>query len=82
MTIEQLIYRISEAIVNPIVLLLFSFAFLVFLWGVFEFVYNADDQNARENGKRHLFYGVVGMTIMIAAVAITKIIEATARLFN
>jgi len=79
MTIDELINKLAEAIVNPLILLLFSFAFLVFLWGVFQFIYAADDMEARNTGKQHLLYGVIGMAIMSAAVGLEKIIEATVR---
>jgi hypothetical protein len=77
MTVDDLINRVSNAIVNPIVLLLFSWAFLMFLWGVFQFVYAADDLKAREDGKRHLLYGIIGIVVMVGAIGIVNIIKAT-----
>lgn len=67
------------AVLNPLVILLFAGAFLVFLWGIFQFVYAGDDATAKEDGKRHLLYGVIGMTIMVAAYSIMEIIGATGR---
>ncbi len=71
--------RLADTIVDPLVLLLFSVAFLIFLWGIFEFVYKADDEGAREKGKQHLVYGIVGMVVMVAAYGIMQIIGSTAR---
>lgn len=77
MAVQLLIDRLANAVINPIIALLFSAAFLVFLWGIFEFVYYADDENAREKGKQHLLYGIIGMVIMVGAVGIVRIIQAT-----
>lgn len=79
MTVQTLINRVADAIINPLLLFLFSWAFLMFLWGVFQFVYSSDDLEARATGKRHLLYGIIGMAIMAAAVGITQIIRATVR---
>ena len=82
-SIDEFVTKVSDAILNPLVILLFAAAFLVFLWGVFQFVYAGEDSKDREDGKRHLLYGVIGMTIMVAAYAIMEIIRATAgRLFG
>lgn len=78
MAIDTFISRVATAIVNPIIYLLFSLAFLVFLWGVFQFVWNSDDATTKEEGKRHLLWGVVGMAIIVAASGILAIIQATA----
>ncbi len=83
MSIDEFITKVSDAIFNPLVILLFAGALLVFLWGVFQFVYAGGESKDREDGKRHLLYGVIGMTIMAAAYAIMEIIGATAgRLFG
>lgn len=83
MTIDEFITRFSEAILNPLVIFLFATALLVFLWGAFQFVYAGGESKDREDGKRHLLYGVIGMTVMAAAYAIMEIIRATAgRLFG
>lgn len=79
MSIDEFIERVSVAVFNPLVILLFAWAFLVFLWGIFQFVYAGEESKDREDGKRHLLYGVIGMTIMVAAYAIMEIIRATGR---
>ena len=80
--IQELITKVSDAIVNPLVVLLFSVAFLVFLWGAFQFVYYADDTKMREDGKRHLLYGVIGMTVMVAARGIMEVLRDTSNIFS
>ena len=77
MTVQELINRVGEAIVNPLILLLFSWALLMFFWGVFQFLYASDDEEARATGKRHLLYGIIGMVIIAAAKGILYILQVT-----
>lgn len=66
---------LTSVIINPILLLMFAGGLLVFVWGVVEFLagQNGVGEGAA-NGKRHMFWGVVGMFIMVAAYAIIHII--------
>jgi nitrogen fixation-related uncharacterized protein len=75
--IDSLINKVATNIVNPIILLLFSVAFLIFLWGLFQFIYQADDATAREDGKKHMLYGVIGLAIMVGAIGIVQILKRT-----
>ena len=74
---KELVAKINDAILFPLIALLMAIAFLMFLWGVFEFVKNADNQTARETGRRHLLFGVIGMLIMLSAYAILSIAAGT-----
>jgi hypothetical protein len=71
---NELLGRIVEGIVNPIILLLFAVALVVFLWGMVLFVAKGDNEEARKTGGRHILYGIIGMAIMISAFGIMKLI--------
>ncbi len=60
-------------IVNPIILLLVAAAFVLFLWGVFEFIKNAGDETKRAEGQRAILWGIVGLVIMFGAFGIINI---------
>ena len=65
-------------IVNPILLLLFSVGLLVFVFGVVEFLYGLNaETDARERGKKHMLWGLVGMLIMVVAYSIVRLIIDT-----
>ena len=64
-------------IVNPVIYFLFAVALLYFLFGVLVFVINADDDTARATGKRHMFWGIVGLFIMVSVYGIIYIILGT-----
>ena len=58
-------------------MLLFALAAFYFLFGLLKFIQNQDDENAQEEGKRHMVWGVIGIFLMIAVYGILNIIGAT-----
>ena len=75
--VAEVVGRINQFIINPIIGLLFAVALIVFLWGVVQFIFRADSDVAREEGRRHMLWGVFGMFIMFAVFAIMRIIVNT-----
>jgi hypothetical protein len=75
--VRDVIQRINGFIINPIIGFLFALAFIFFLWGAAEFLFQADSEAAREKGKQHMIWGLVGMFIMFAAFAIIRLIAST-----
>ncbi|TSD03383.1 MAG: Uncharacterized protein Athens071416_64 [Parcubacteria group bacterium Athens0714_16] len=73
----DLLNKISDQIINPIILLLFVFALIYFIWGVTQYVIKADSDEQREQGKQHMIWGIVGMFIMFAVYGIIGIIKNT-----
>lgn len=66
---------ITSAILNPALALVFAVGLLVFIFGLVEFVWGlSQETDKRESGKRHMGYGLAGMFIMVAAIAIIKLI--------
>lgn len=82
MSIAQLLGRIALYILNPLILLGFVFAILVFFWGIFKFVANAGDPKAQAEGKENLKWGLVGLFIMVSVFAIIRLILGTFNLTN
>ncbi len=70
---QNLVGRIQSAILFPLMMLMFAVAILVFFWGGFQFVTNADNDQGREAGKQHMLYGIIGLLVMISAYAILKV---------
>lgn len=64
--IDNFIQNVNRLILNPLIKLLFALALAFFLWGMSQFVLNAENDEARETGKRHMLWGIVGMTIMFS----------------
>lgn len=70
--------RVNDAIINPILALIFAAALLYFLWGGFVFITSASDVKGREEGRQHMLWGVIGMVIMISVFSILRIFLLTA----
>jgi len=68
------IKNVNRVILNPLIILLFGVALLVFLYGVFEFVRGGSSDDARSQGSRHMFWGIFGLFIMISALGLVNLI--------
>jgi hypothetical protein len=76
--INELAGKLATYIINPILLLIFGAGVLVFVWGLVEYLYALNVKGEQTaDGKRHMFWGMVGMFVMAAALAIIKIINNT-----
>lgn len=65
--------KFETIILFPLMTLMGAVAFLVFMYGVFEYVRNAENETARGTGKKHMMYGVIGFVVMFSALAILKV---------
>ena len=75
--IKGFVGKVNRLLVNPLIVLMFAAALAYFLYGVVEFLMNADQSEARETGRQHMLWGIVGMFIMIGVFAILHFIETT-----
>jgi fatty acid desaturase len=69
--------RLEDAIVFPLITLLLAIAFLMFLYGVFEYIKGAASETERATGQRHMLFGLIGMIVMLCAVTILTIARGT-----
>lgn len=76
-TFDSFLGRVSLYILNPLIGLFFALAFMYFMWGVFSFIKDQDNEAARETGKKNMIWGIVGMFIMVAVYGIIGIIIGT-----
>jgi hypothetical protein len=76
-SLEAFIGNIIRLIINPLIAMLFALALMYLVFGIVTFIFKADDPKARESGKQHLIWGVVGMFIMVAVVSILGVLTNT-----
>ncbi len=69
--------RFNEVILYPVIILLTGIAFLVFLYGCLIYITHAENSSAREEGRSHIIYSLIGMFVMLVAFAILKIAANT-----
>lgn len=72
-TVARFVAAVNDAIINPILAFLFAAALLYFFYGGLKLILGAGSDEQRNIGKRHMFWGVVGMVIMVAVFAILRI---------
>lgn len=68
---------LNSVILFPLIGLLSAVALLVFIWGCAQYVINAENDQARSQGVKHITWGVIGLVVMISAWAILEIAAAT-----
>ncbi len=67
--------KVQDQIINPAITVLALLAFILFAYGVFEFIRGADNEEKRKTGQQHLIYGLVGLTILFGARTIVEILR-------
>lgn len=68
---------LNGVIFFPLILLLTAIATVYFLYGSFEFVMGANNEQAREKGKKHILWGLIGLLVMLSAWAILTLVLTT-----
>ena len=75
--IQGAIGKFVEVIINPIIILLATLSLIVFIFGLIEFLAQGNNPEKASTGKRHMFWGIIGLFIFIASVGILRIIAQT-----
>lgn len=76
-SLNGFIANVDTKIINPLIGLLFALAVVYFLYGVFEFIANQENEEKKTAGKQHMLWGIVGITIMMGVFMIMNIILKT-----
>lgn len=80
-TVGGIIYgTIIDSILTPLTVLIVSLAVVFFLWGVFKFMLR--DEDNREEGKQFMFWGIVGIFVMVSVWGLVNIFSSTFKLNN
>lgn len=77
MTIVPFLNRVSEVILNPLILLAFSLAFLYFIYGIVKFLSLDAGDKSRKEAQDAILYGIIGMVIMFSVYGIIRFILST-----
>ena len=56
--LDKFLGKVTDAILDPAIKLLFALAFIMFFWGVVEFLMKANSEGNQEDGKRHMLWGI------------------------
>ncbi len=61
---------LKTGIIAPLIKLLLAASVIYFLWGVFMFMQNRED----EDKKKHLLWGTIGLAVVVSAAGIVNLI--------
>ena len=75
--IIELLNKVNQFILNPIIILLFAVATLYFFWGIVQFINSETADTKRDEGKRKIFYSLLGMFIMFSAYGLIRLVLGT-----
>lgn len=75
--VVALVGRINEQVINPLIVLLFTAALILFVFGLFNFFGKRESTDALEKGKRHMVWGIIGMVIMVSVFGIMNFITGS-----
>lgn len=67
--------KVQDQIIDPIITLIALAAFVLFAWGVVQFIAGAADEDRRSMGRRHMLWGVIGLAIVFGAQVIVTILK-------
>ena len=72
--VEKVIVDFVEGGIIPII---FALAVLYFLWGALLFIQSAGDPKGREEGKKRLIFGIIGLAVMVSVWGLVSILVNT-----
>lgn len=76
-SVMTLMKSINRVIINPLIILLFALAVVIFVYGLMKYLLNPDSEEIRKTSRSHMLWGVIGMFIMVAVFGIMNIILNT-----
>ena len=77
MDISTFLDKVNQFVLNPLIILAFGVAFLMFFFGIFQFIASQTIDTERDKGKRKILWGLFGMFIMFAAYGLIRLVLGT-----
>lgn len=71
----KFISNMKLMILNPIIGFMFAVATVMFIYGIVEYIWGAENKDKIEDGKRHMVWGVIGMFVMLVVYGILNVLS-------
>jgi hypothetical protein len=65
---------LGNRLMQSIVFLIFGLAVMFFLWGILKYIFNGSDEKQREESKKFMLWGIVGLTVMVSVWGLVSIL--------
>lgn len=76
------ILGILGPIIKTLILIVFSVAFLGFLWGITTFIWNAGNEKKRAQGKNVMIWGIITLFVALSIYGIVGLLQTTLDIGN
>lgn len=76
-SVKTLMNSITKVIINPLIVLIFALAVVLFVYGLVRYLISPDSEEVKKSSKSSMFWGLVGILIMVSVYSIIKIIINT-----
>ncbi len=76
-SVDSFVFSVNKVIINPIIIFIFALSFVYFLYGIFEFISNQENEEKKTTGKNHMLWGIIGIVVMMGVFQILGIIMNT-----
>ncbi len=77
-SLDGFLGRVNDVIINPLIIVLFAIAFMIFLAGMLRFFFQRDQSSEEaKKGRQHMIWGIIGMFIMMSVFGIMALIKNT-----
>lgn len=74
---DTLVNYITCLISSSIIPLIFTLAFMLFMWGVVQYVINDTEEAKREKGKQFMIWGIIALFVMFSVWGLVKVLTGT-----
>lgn len=81
-SIETFIYtKFAELIINPLLILMTSVAFVFFFFGIVKMITSAGKEEQRRQGRNHIIWSLVGLSVIFSVNKIIEFLQNTSNSF-
>jgi len=71
------VFNALQDLFNYIFPILLLIAVFIIIWGIFQFILNAGDEEARKSGRSKILWGIVGVFLMLSVWGLINILVNT-----
>jgi len=74
--------NIFDSVVRTLLPVIVGLAVLVILWGVFNYISGAGDEEKRAQAKQYIIWGIIGLFVMVSVWGLVNVLKNTLNLSN
>jgi len=79
MTLFGLLSKLS-VLIAAVIPSIMALTVLVIVWGIFRYIASGDEEEKREEGKKFVVYGIIGLFIMVSIWGLVNLLRGTFQL--